>query len=396
MDRKKLYRTSASVWLPLSLRRIDTYFARSYIKSFCIIMLALAVLVVISDIFQNFDDFMVLGQREELEMTDVFRLMLLYYGTFMPQLIFQYMFPVAMLLAAAVTATAAYSGAKGNNEYIVIRSAGIPVLRAFLPFLLGAFFISVLFQCTRDVFLPWMTRQGQYIYNRLKSRQGIPLSLSLMTEQGCQVATMGDFGSDAVAHNIIIELRDTEAFQRGDPALGDNNFTAWRAAAARLAPDDNGQWAWYPLEKAKMQKFTQYSRTETEWSEPVATEMMPAMIERQVLGDSVSTWKELFVLRSNSPGARYELYYRIADPVACVILVLWGTCLCMGLMLRGRSASFVASIAVAMLVAGCFYVLRLIGGSLWESGILPPGPAVWLPIAVGAVCSCLSACWMER
>lgn len=390
------YKSPLSVWTPFGLWRIDWYYIRFYLKVFFIILVALAALVGIGDLFQRFDDFVMLSRREERELPDMVMLFLRYYGTFVPQLIFQYMFPVIMLLAASITATASFAGPRGNNEYIVIRSAGVPVLRAFVPLLIPALTVAIMFQAGRDFFLPTMVRESAAILGQLRNRISSPTSVSLIGDKGFQAAAIGSFAPGQLAHNIILEVRDTGGFIRGDAARGDNDFVAYRAALAKLEPAPGGGYQWTPLERAERHVYTQYARRSVPWTESVPTGMTPAMIERQTLGDAVSTWHDLLLMQKDNMGAKFEMHWRLADPLACVLLVLWGAGVCMGRMLRGGSSSYIQAITISMLAAAIFYCLRLAGRSLWESGVLTAELGVWLPIAAAAVVALPIAFLMER
>ncbi len=305
------------------------------------------------------------------------------------------MLPVAMLLAAAITITASYSGPRGNNEYIVVRSSGVPALRAFLPLLLPAFLTAAVFQASRDYYLPGMVRDANVILNRLRSRVSNPTSFTHSGPLGIQTAAIGYFAPGGTAHNLILEVRGAAAFQRGDPARGDNDFTAYRAAVARLERSPSGGYQWTPVEKGEVHAYTRFSRTSAPWTTPVPTEITPAMIERQPLGDAVSSWRDLRLMERDSPGARFEMHWRLAEPVSCVLLVLWGAGACMAWMLRGGAAGYISSISVSMIAAALFYILRLSGRTLWESGTLTPAQGAWLPLAVAAVVALPIALKME-
>ncbi len=120
------------------------------------------------------------------------------------------------------------------------------------------------------------------------------------------------------------------------------------------------------------------------------------MIERQPLGDAVSSWRDLMLMQRDNPGARFEMHWRLADPIACFLLVVWGTGTCMGRMLRGKPASYIQSISISVLAAALFYGLRLAGKSLWENGMVDPVQGAWLPIGVGIIIAVPIALWMER
>ena len=395
--RKKRYKSMFSVWLPFGLWRMDWYFIRFYVRTFIVIVFAIAALVAIGDMFQRFDDFVMLSRKEGHDLTQGTMLFLGYYGSWVPQLIFQYMLPMTMLLAASITATSSYAGPRGNNEYIVIRSAGVPVLRAFYPLIIPALLVAVTFQATRDFYLPDMVRESNAILNRLKSRVSNPTSLTHVGGNAIQTVAIGSFAPGGIAHNMILEVRSAEAFHRGDVGRGDNDFAAYRAAKARLEKrPDGGGYQWTPLEGAEVHAYTLFARRAAPWIDPVPTDITPAMIERQPLGDAVSSWRDLMLMESDNPGARFEMHWRLADPVACCLLIIWGTGLCMGRMLRGGGASFIQSITVSMLAAALFYVLRLAGKTMWESGILTPVEGVWYPLAAAALLALPIVLWMER
>lgn len=394
--RRKQYKSWLSVWFPFGLWRIDWYFIRFYVRAFVLIILAMAALVAIGDMFQRFDDFVLLSRRENHDLAEGVMLFLRYYGSWVPQLVFQYMLPASMLLAASITATSSYAGPRGNNEYIVIRSAGIPVLRAFLPLLLPALLVAVAFQASRDAYLPDMVRESNAIFNRLKSRVSSPTSITHSGAHGVQTAAIGYLAPRGVAFNLILEIRDAEAFRRGNPALGDNDFVAYRAAKAVLEKAPGGGYQWRPLEKGKKHTYSLFSRHAEDWTDPIPTDITPAMIERQPLGDAVSSWEDLSLMQRDNPGARFEMNWRLAEPLACCLLIIWGTGMCMGRMLRGGSTSFIQSITISMIAAALFYSCRLAGKTLWEAGLLTPVEGVWYPLAAAGFLALIIALWMER
>lgn len=392
---KSRYKSKSDVWIPFGLWRIDKYYIKFYAKVFLVILFGLTALVAIGDLFQRFDDFVMMSRRENLDFYETVVTFAKYYATFVPQMVLQYMLPVAMLLAATITITASYAGPRGNNEYTVIRSAGVPVLRSFFPLIFSALVFAAAFQATRDLYLPTMVREANSILNRLRSKTNPPTSVSLITPYGYQTAAIGWFSPHAVGYNLILESRDTAKFQRGDMRRGDNDFVAYRAAEAKLEPDPEGTYHWVPMVNAKVQTFTTFSRHEQPWTEPVPTTMTPAMLERQTLGDAVSSWRDLRLLREDNAGAKFEMYWRLVDPLACCLLVLWGAGICMGLMLRGGNPNYIKSVSISMLAAGLFYCLRLAGRALWEQGMLQPYQGAFIPVAIAAIVALPIALWME-
>ncbi len=394
---QRMHKPRLRTWIPFGLRRVDTYFSFAYLKIFVLIFAALAMLIAVADVFQNFDKFIIYSRTENLDLYQTASLIFHYYASFAPFLLFRYMFQLAMLLSAVITATSAYLGPRGNNEYTVLRSVGVSVRRAILPLVIPAFFISIVFQATRDYYLPGMVRTEHVINNLIKGESYSPIDISLVYGPDFHSASMGYFSSEAVAYNLILEVRDLERYQRGDALQGDNDFVSYQAreAALELRPDGEG-YQWRPLRNAEMQTFTRFSRKASPWTTPVPTSLTPAMIERQTLGDAVCSWRELNAMRLDNSGARFELHWRLAEPIAACLLMVWGLGICMGRMLRGRGTSYIQSIAVSMLITGLFTSLRLAGKSLWETGTLAPPAAARLPIAVAVLISIPIVAWMER
>ncbi len=325
-----------STWIPFGLWRVDRYFALAYIKALLLILAALATLVAIGDLFQRFDDFIMYSRTENLDLRETVGLFARYYATFVPQLIFQYMFPLSMLLAGAITATSAYAGPRGNNEYTVLRSVGVSVMRSLVPLIFPALVVAVAFQASRDYYLPHMVREGSAILNRLRNRTTSPVDISLVHGGEFHTAAIGWFSPEGVAYNLILEVRDLAKYQRGDVKQGDNDFVAFRASKAALEPRPDGEgYQWQPLENGEAQVFTRFSRRTQPWTTPIPTSLTPAMIDRQTLGDAVCSWRELAAMQRDNSGARFEIHWRLADPLACGILLVWGLCLCVGSMLRG-------------------------------------------------------------
>ena len=97
---RRKYKPWPLLWLPFGLRRIDGYYCKFYLRSLLLILVALGSLVAIGDIFQRFDEFILLARRDNLSLWGIARVFLHYYASWIPQLILQYMLPVAMLLAA--------------------------------------------------------------------------------------------------------------------------------------------------------------------------------------------------------------------------------------------------------------------------------------------------------
>ncbi|MDR0362813.1 MAG: LptF/LptG family permease [Planctomycetota bacterium] len=395
--RTTFFKPRLRTWLPFGLRRLDWYYSIAFLRIFILLLVALMALVTIGDLFQRFDDFVVLGREENLGFYEIAILFARFYGSFVPSLIFQFMFPFAVVVAAGITVTASFAGPRGNNEFTVLRASGIPVKRTLIPLLLPAFIVSAGFFVTRDHFLPAMVRTHTAINNRLKSRYTLPVNISIINTDTFQTAAIGLFTANNIAHNIILEVRDLEKFRRGDVSLGDNDFLAYRASHARLEPSRSGSgWQWMPLQNAEIQTFTRFSRWSGEWRDPVATRITPAMIERQTMGDSVCSWKDLEILAEDYAGARFEMHWRLADPAACCILVVFGFSICMGRMLRGRGASYIHTVATLVFIAGIFYGLRLVGRGMWESGTLIPTAGVWYPLTAATVLALILLVWMER
>lgn len=242
-----------------------------------------------------------------------------------------------------------------------------------------------------------MIRRYNSIYVQLRNRTYPPLNVSIVHGDEFQSAAIGLFDPQRHAFNIIVDSRNLESYQRGDPTRGDNDFVSYRAAEAVLEPVPGGEgYQWRPLQKGQRQVYGQFVRRSDPWTEPLPTSMTPAMLERQTLGDAVCSWRDLWMLHIDDAGARFTLHWRLADPIACCLLIAWGVGLVMGQMIRGSRAGYIQALLISMIAAGVFYILRLAGRSLWESGALSAVAGAWLPMAVAAPFALAVLLWMER
>ena len=365
------------------LPHTDWYFARGFLSLFALVLLAFMALLIVADLSQKTDEFTSYAYGREGGTFLAVSLVAQYYFSFAPSMVLRHMMPLVFLLAGMLTMTAS----SVHNEYSALRSSGVSLPRSILPILAAALVVGYAIELTRDIYLPFLVRKGHAVSTEIKPADAQPLSLVLRDGDEIQSISMGHFDMHEnryVAHNLRIEVRDVKAFFEGSESF--RSMTAWeaylqpRTDVADIAPDDNRELQWQPQANAYESTFGTWSRSTNPWTDAVPTYVTPAMLERQVLGESVMTWADLYRLSNEELDVRMEMHRRRSEPWAYVAILLLGISLGLHLMARGDEPSYVINIVIAVLLCGLFHGLRSVMNGLGETEFLSPFFAAWLPV----------------
>ncbi len=135
-----------------SMRILDKYILKSYLKNFIIINFSFSVIFVIVDVFDRLH--VVLRYNPKLEDA------ILYYFLNLPY-VFIFISPVVVLLSSLFLMNVLSK----YNETVAIRSSGISILRMVLPLLLFGLFYSVFILGFGEYVLPKSQYWKDYTYN---------------------------------------------------------------------------------------------------------------------------------------------------------------------------------------------------------------------------------------
>lgn len=365
------------MFTPLLLPKADRYFARQFLVTFLLCLVGAAALLIVGDLLQKNDEFMYYVKKSGRDITVVLFMIVQYYAAYTPQIILQWMLPLIILFAGIITITSFSI----HNEYIALRSSGISIQRAIVPILIPALLLGYAFELSRDWFMPALVRKNYEIASTVRSRSAQPLSIVVQDGDTRKSISIGHFDHQGYAHNLRIELRDINKYNAGD-----ESFVAYLANRAALQPrftEDGGhQWKWAPQLNPRKHIVSLYSRRESEWNDPLPTMVTPALLERQVLGETVMTWPELEKIAEDDLNAQMEMHHRRAEPWAGMILLMLGSVAVLRRIIHGATPSYIHSIVTSVLVCVGFYIFREAFISLGEIEFLSPATITWFPLIV--------------
>lgn len=364
------------------LPRTDRYFALTFLRLFVLVLLALLSVLVVADLFQQYDEFVKYAEESEADRIFIYAMLLQYYATFAPAMLIQYLLPMVFMLAAVITVTSSCV----HNEYTVLRSSGVSMPRGMAPILLMALLLGYGVQLLRETTLPFLLRRAHAVSTTIKPKGAKPIALVLRHDGVIRHISMGHFDfyeNRYVARNLRIETRDENAFYGGQADFV--AYTAWEAyLQPRTDPDreagDDRDLQWKPSRKGLIWDYTHAGYTKTGWSDPVPTFITPGMLERQVLGEAVMTRGDLSRLSGEDLEVRVEMIKRSSEPWALAALLLLGLSLVLRLSTSGRDASYIINVVIAVGLCAGYYVLRNVGIGLGQSEALNPLLAGWLPV----------------
>ncbi|MBN2713157.1 MAG: LptF/LptG family permease, partial [Planctomycetes bacterium] len=103
----------------------DWYFTRRFLSLFALVFLALVVVIICADLMQKSDEFSRYANESGKGTMVVIAMIIEYYLTFAPAMVFQDMMPLVTVLAGVITVTTAAI----HNEFVVLRSSGVSLVR---------------------------------------------------------------------------------------------------------------------------------------------------------------------------------------------------------------------------------------------------------------------------
>ncbi len=362
--------------------RSDWYFARIFLSYLGLCFAALFSLIVVADLLQRADEFFAYARKSDVGAGALTYLVIQYYMARAPSMIIQHMLPLLILLAGVITVTAVSTA----NEYTVLRSSGVSIQRALLPLLATALVIGYMIQVTRDWYLPYLLRKSHEIANMVHPRSARPIGLVRRDKKEIQSLSMGHFDTHGFAHNLRIEKRSLKAFYNNDESF--EVYTARQAALQPRAmldadPGDKRKSVWKPGAMAEHRYFGRWQLPPKEaWEDPLPTWVTPAILERQILGESVMTWEDLQLIAEEELSAQLEMNRRQAEPWAALILLVTGLAIVLRGCLKGNMVSYAHNIIVSIFLCAAYYVLRSGIFSMGEVEDLPAMLAAWLPTMI--------------
>ena len=354
-------------------RLIDRYILREIALPFVMILLVLTFVLLMGKILQLMD----LMINKGVSLGDIARLMLYLMPSFL-----MFTIPISLLIAILI----AIGRLSGDNELTVLKMSGVSLYRLSLPVFAASLIAFLLTAATSLFLVPYgnlstknllfeMARQKASISIREKifndDFQGILLYAESIPLQGDFLE--GVFISDTRTGHEPSTIIARKAYLISDPST----------LAITLRLEEGSTHAVDPeLKHYRRMDFHFYdirldlpgSLSEGE-NKPVKSSIEMTATEL------VETLKKLPATDAAFREMAIELNKKLTIPLSCLVFGLLGVPLGMRKNRSVRSRGFTVGLAVVLV----YYLLRLVGEALVETGRLAPWIGTWAPNVIFAV-----------
>jgi len=343
---------------------LHRYVIREYLKVFVLSLSGLILIYVVVLFFQKVDIF--------IKYKAPFLLIFEYLLYKIPEVIFQWTLPYAVLLSILLT----LGTLSRHSEITAMKAGGVSLYRITIPLFIIALFISLFSFLGNEYLVPLTNQKTRYL-----------LSVKVRKEQ--QTSFFKNYKlwyhSDRGIYNIQL-LDTTEKVLKGITLYQfDDQFRCTRRIDAREAKWTDGKWKFY---QGVIREFREGGSirtvpfSEQEFSLPEDWESFQR-IERHAREMSYTELRNYVqkIQVSGYDSTRYlaDLYSKLSYPFLNLIMVLIGIPFALK---TGRSGGVALSIGISVMIGFAYGVTFYVFLSFGKSGILPPVVAAWTPTLI--------------
>ena len=342
-------------------RTLHRYVVREYLKIFSLSLSSLILIYVIVLFFQKMD--LIIKYQAP------FYLIFEYLLYRIPEVIFQWILPYAVLLATLLT----LGGLSRHSEITAMKAGGVSLYRITFPLLFIALLISLCSFLGNDYLVPYTNQKTQYLLD-VKVRKERPSGFFKNYKIW--------YRSDQHVFNIQLVNPQKKILEGLTLYQFDNHFTCTQRIDAREAKWMDGKWKLYDGAMRDFREGGSIQMTlfkEMEFSFPENWESFQT-IERQS-GEMSYAELRTYIQKIQSAGydaTRYlvDLYSKLSYPFLNLIMVLIGIPFALK---TGRSGGVAISIGISVMIGFAYGVTFYIFLSFGKSGILSPFLSSWIP-----------------
>jgi lipopolysaccharide export system permease protein len=350
------------------VRPLDRYVFSEFIKIFLVTGLGFPILLIIIDLTENLQRYL----DGKIPVRDV----ALSYVFWIPDSMF-------MVLPAAVLFATVFSigGFTRHSEVTAAKASGISFYRMIMPIFLGA-----IFACGLDLALGEVAP----ITNQRRS-QLLRQDRETMGSNRFNFAFAGEFGRVYKAFELRSDSGRLRTLQIERKGSGPSYPTYLLTADSAQYKPNTGVWGQWVLRHGQLHVI---SDTGTNFSISFAmardkhfterpTEMMTKSPDPHNMRYKDITRYITATERSGGDAnlSRVERALKIAVPVTCIIIALFGAPLATSTQRGGGAYGIAVSLATTMIFLLMIQLTRAIGGK----GVIPPDLAAWIPGALFAL-----------
>lgn len=337
---------------------LDRYVFSEFLKIFVATALGFPLLLIVFDLTDNLDTYL----NRELPRTDL----LLSYVYWLPDSVF-------LILPAAVLFATVFSigGLTRHSEITAAKASGISFYRIIAPIFVGALLATVAGLVVGEL-TPFTNRKRQEL---LRADQFVGgnerFNFAYSAEQG-RVYKIGALRvSENTVHGIDIERRgagpDYPSYVLSAATATYRPRGGWllRDGVMHVIPDTARNIA-ITFDSARARHFNQ---------RPVELTASPKAPEEMRYGELGRFIRAMERSGADVNQLRVERMLKIAVPVTCIVILLFGAPLATSTQRGGAAYGIGISLATTMV----FLVLIQLTKAVGSKGLLPPDLAAWIP-----------------
>ncbi len=358
-------------------RLINRYIIREIALPFCMILSVLTFVLLMGKILQLMD----LMINKGIRLRDIAQLMLFLVPSFL-----MFTIPISLLIAILI----GMGRLSGDNEITVLKMSGVSLHQLAVPVAVTAVAAFVLTAVTTLYLVPygnWAAKNLLYDMAKQKASIGIREKVFVDDFRGIllyaeKIPIHGDFLEGVlISDNRTIREPSTiiarKAYLISDP---DTLVITLRLEDGSIHTADPG------LKNYRKMDFHQYD---------IRLDLPASLSEERNAGKKSSTEMTVAELsaslrsRKAEPAALRELaiefHKKLTIPLSCLVFALVG----LPLGIRAHRAVRARGFTIGLVIVLAFYLLRLSGEALVETGRLSPWVGTWTPNALFAVAGML-------
>jgi lipopolysaccharide export system permease protein len=340
---------------------LHRYVIREYLKIFFLSLSGLIFIYVVVLFFQKVDVFI----KHQASFILIFEYLLYK----VPEVIFQWTLPYAVLLSVLLT----LGTLSRHSEITAMKAGGVSLYRITIPLFIIALFISLISFLGNEYLVPWTNQETRYL-----------LSVKVRKEQQTSFFKNYKLWYHGDRGIFNIQLLDTEKKVLKGVTLYqfDDQFRCTQRIDAREAKWTDGKW-----------KF--YQGASREFGEGGGIRTLPFSERELILKEDWESFQRIerkagemsyaelnnYIQKIRASGydsTRYlaELYSKLSYPLLNLIMVLIGIPFALK---TGRSGGVALSVGLSVMIGFAYGVTFYVFLSFGKSGVLPPLLAAWTP-----------------
>lgn len=340
---------------------LHRYVVREYLKVFFLSLSSLILIYLVVLFFQKMDTF--------IKYQAPFLLIFEYFLYKIPEVIFQWTLPYAVLLSTLLT----LGTFARHSEITAMKAGGVSLYRITIPLFIIALLISFFSFLGNEYLVPLTNQKTRYLLS-VEVRKELQTSYF----KNYKIWYYGDRGI------FNIQLLDADGKKLKGMTLYqfDDQFRCIRRIDAREARWTNGKWILY---QGAIREFQEGGGIHTvpfsDHEFDLQEDWESFQKIQQKSGEMSYTELHAYIEKIGVAGydtTRYlvDLYSKLSYPFLNLIMVLIGIPFALK---TGRSGGVALSIGISVMIGFAYGVIFYVFLSFGKSGVLPPFLAAWTP-----------------